>query len=144
LNISILHLLEDETAKDLTKWRILCFAQLTRLRFTEFHHFQAGLTYEKTVARLTAELRESASLLSELTFTEESLKKSLAAATTLEQEITTRFQRFNSASVSEKLLQIQLDQAPQTFSSIYDGHRATRLQELHRLFICVNKTVIFC
>jgi DNA repair exonuclease SbcCD ATPase subunit len=139
---AILGLLEDETTDDLTKWRNLCFTQLTRLRFTEFHHFHAGLAYEKTSTDLTTELRNVSSRLTELTSIEENLKQSLAAAIQIEQQITATFQRFNTATASEGLLQVQLDRAPETFSEIYDSHRATRLQNLQRLFRRVNKKVI--
>jgi predicted nucleic acid-binding Zn-ribbon protein len=139
--IAILDLLEDEATDDLTKWRNLCFTQLTRLRVTEFEHFQVGLVYEKTSTRLTAEFQNALERLSEITAIEENLKKSLEEVSRLEQEINSKFQHFNKANASENLLQIQIDQAPQTFSAIYDSHRATRLQDLQRLFVRVNKRI---
>jgi SMC interacting uncharacterized protein involved in chromosome segregation len=138
---ALLNLLQDETADDLTKWRNLCFTQLTRLRFTEFHHFHVGLDYEATATRLTEQLQNTLSRLSDITAQEGELKKALTATVKCEQDITQRFARFNSANASEKLLQIQLDHASETFSAIYDGHRATGIRNLQRLFARVGKNV---
>jgi chromosome segregation ATPase len=138
---SILSVLEDETTDDITKWRNFCFRQLTRLRFSEFHHFQVGLQFQQTSTRLTEEISRISADLAELKETQATLRTTLAAATDLEKLISAKFQRFNAADASENLIQMQLDRAPQTFSDIFESHRETRIKDLDRLFARISKKV---
>jgi chromosome segregation ATPase len=136
---SILSVLENGTTEDITKWRNFCFTQLTRLRFSEFHHFQVGLQFQQTSTRLTAELARISAELSELKVTQAGLESALGAVTDLEKLISAKFQRFNAADASENLIQMQLDRAAQTFSDILESHQATRIKDLDRLFARVSK-----
>jgi hypothetical protein len=86
---SILSVLEDETTANITNWRLFCFMQLTRLRFSEFQHFQVGLQFQRTSKRLTEELNR---ISAELKVTQSGLRAALGAAPDLENLIPAKFQ----------------------------------------------------
>lgn len=131
---SLLKVLEDETVDDITKWRNMCFTQISKLRSSEFVHFQRGVEYQQRVRCLNEELRHVSEGLQSAMDQKAELESQLEKATMRESEIRSLFEKMKSEKENESMLSIKLDRAPQTFKGILDGHDLTGVPQVERTF----------
>lgn len=137
----ILATLEDETSDDISKWRNLCFKQVTRLRASDFMHLQDGLM---AVQRRNAINERIASLdeqLKSIRAINVQIESDLSAVTNCENEMSQKLKRMQQTEDAESMIIFRLEQAPKCFLDILRGHQVTHIPEVQDKFRRIDERV---
>jgi hypothetical protein len=138
---AILSVLEDETTDDISKWRDLCFTQITRLRIAEFQHFQEDVTYQKNRDQLSYDLTRVSRERDAALEARAQLEAELARFGAIRQRLAESFGHRKSGTDSSTVLLVSIEKAPQVFRNILQGHEVARLPDVERRFRQANKEI---